>query len=149
MKILALSFPPDLGGEEMQASLDTFQKSVFQLCRAARRGSTVGNTAAPSPKEIADVYMAWDIGRGALNAFADAVNTGTGSSRLLHIPPKGQEKSYPRSKTLYTQLQKDAALCRNRGGEALAGLWGNLMVYGTVPGVNPCGNAAQAYYSQG
>jgi len=23
------------------------------------------------------------------------------------------------------------------------------MVYGTVPGVNPCGNTALAYYSQG
>ena len=32
---------------------------------------------------------------------------------------------YPRSKGLYTQLKKDAALCRNRGGEALAGSWGN------------------------
>ena len=51
--------------------------------------------------------------------------------------------------TRYTQLLKDAALCRNRGGEALAGLWGNLMVYGTVPGVNPCGNSALAYFSQG
>ena len=58
-------------------------------------------------------------------------------------------RAYPRSKALYTQLLKDAALCRNRGGEALAGLWGQLMVYGTVPGVNPCGNAAQLYYSQG
>ena len=56
---------------------------------------------------------------------------------------------YPRSKGLYTQLKKDAALCRNRGGEALAGIWGNLMVYGTVPGVNPCGNAAEKYFSQG
>ena len=37
---------------------------------------------------------------------------------------------------------------RNRGGEQLAGLWGNLMVYGTVPGVNPCGNAAEKYYAQ-
>ena len=73
-----------------------------------------------------------------------------GSNRLAEIPPaKSSEKAYPRSKTLYTQLLKDAALCRNRGGEALAGVWGGLMVYGTVPGVNPCGNSALAYYSQG
>ena len=34
-------------------------------------------------------------------------------------------------------------------GEVLAGVLGNLMVYGTVPGVNPCGSAAEKYYSQG
>ena len=50
---------------------------------------------------------------------------------------------------LFTQLMKDAALCRNRGGEALAGIWGQLMVYGTVPGVNPCGNVnMQNYFDQ-
>lgn len=33
--------------------------------------------------------------------------------------------------------------------QALAGLWGQLMVYGTVPGVNPCGNVnLQNYFSQ-
>jgi len=43
---------------------------------------------------------------------------------------------------------KDAALCRNRGGEQLAGIWGQLMVYGTVPGVNPCGSVNMASYFQ-
>ena len=53
------------------------------------------------------------------------------------------------SAMLFTQLMKDAALCRNRGGEALAGIWGQLMVYGTVPGVNPCGNVnLQNYFDQ-
>ena len=52
------------------------------------------------------------------------------------------------SQTLYTQLMKDAALCRNRGGEQLAGIWGQLMVYGTVPGVNPCGSVNMASYFQ-
>ena len=46
-------------------------------------------------------------------------------------------------------LMKDAAQCRNRGGEALAGLWGQQMVYGTVPGVNPCGSVnMQTYFAQ-
>jgi len=149
MKILALAFPPDLGGEDMLTALNKFQQSMFLLSRQARKGATTGNVAAPSQKEVAEVYATWEAGRVALNTFFTALNEGTGTTRLVSIPPKGQEKTYPRSKSLYTQLLKDAAICRNRGGEALAGLWGGLMVYGTVPGVSPCGNTAVAYYSQG
>jgi len=149
MKILALSFPPDLGGEEMQDALNKFQKNMFVLASLARKGATTGNVAAPSSKEVAEVYATYEAGRVQINSFFTALNEGTGTARLVTIPPKGQEKSYPRSKQLYTQLLKDAAICRNRGGEALAGLWGGLMVYGTVPGVSPCGNTAVAYYSQG
>ena len=148
MKILSLAFPPDLGGEEMQTALDKFQFSMFTLSKLARKGATTGNVAGPSAKEITDIEQQWDNGRLALNAFFKEVNTATGLKRLAAIPPKNEMKSYPRSETLYTQLLKDAALCRNRGGEQLAGLWGNLMVYGTVPGVNPCGDSAQKYYSQ-
>ena len=96
--------------------------------------------------------MAFDAGRVALNGFFAAVNSGVGASRLVPVPPVSQAlkgEGYPRSKRLYTQLLKDAALCRNRGGEQLAGLWGQLMVYGTIPGVNPCGDAAAQYYTQG
>ena len=149
MKILSLAFPPDLGGEEMQDALNKFQQSTFQLSRLARRGAATGNTAGPSKAEIKEVEAQWDKGRVALNSFFDAINVATDSKRLPPVPPIGQLDKYPRSKTLYTQLLKDAALCRNRGGEALAGIWGQLMVYGTVPGVNPCGNAAEKYYSQG
>ena len=78
-----------------------------------------------------------------------SINGAVGTNLLVSIPPSAQISSYPRSKALYTQLLKDAAICRNRGGEALAGVWGQLMVYGTVPGVNPCGNAAEKYYRQG
>lgn len=149
MKILALAFPPDLGGEDMQSALDKFQQSMFQLSRQARRGATTGNVAGPSAKDVAEVYTTWEAGRQALNSFFFALNESTGTQRLVTIPAAGDEKAYPRSKLLYTQLLKDAAICRNRGGEALAGFWGGLMVYGTVPGVNPCGNTALAYYSQG
>ena len=147
MRILALAFPPDMGGDEMISSIDDFQKAMFTLSKQARRGATTGNTAGPTSKEVQEVEASWDKGRVALNTFFTSINTGTGLNRLATIPAKG--KGYGRSKTLYTQLLKDAALCRNRGGEALAGIWGQLMVYGTVPGVNPCGNSALAYYSQG
>ena len=149
MRILSLSFPPDLGGEEMTDAIDVFQKAMFSMSRQARKGATTGNVAGPSSKEVAEIYTSWETGRTAMNSFFKAVNEGSGVARLVALPAKGDLKAYPRSKTLYTQLLKDAALCRNRGGEQLAGLWGQLMVYGTVPGVNPCGNAAQQYYSQG
>lgn len=132
MRILALAFPPDLGGEEMQDSIDKFQGAMFSLARQARKSGTTGNVSGPSDKELKDVAATWETGRIALNEFFAAVNAGTQSDRLTAIPPNG--KGYPRSERLYTQLLKDAALCRNRGGEALAGLWGQLMVYGTVPG---------------
>lgn len=149
MKILSLAFPPDLGGEDMQTNLDVFQKSMFQLSAQARRGSSTGNTAGASSAEIKEIFKTYDTGRVALNNVFAALNEATGTSRLVAIPAAGNVKAYPRSKQLYTDLLKEAALCRNRGGEALAGLWGGLMVYGTVPGVNPCGNSALAYYSQG
>jgi len=149
MKILTLAFPPDLGGEEMQTSLDAFQRSMFVLARQARKGASTGNTAGATPAEIKEIFATYELGRVSLNKFFAAVNEGTGTQRLVEIPTKANEKAYPRSKALYTALLKEAAICRNRGGEALAGLWGGLMVYGTVPGVNPCGNSALAYYSQG
>lgn len=147
MRILSLAFPPDAGGEEMQDALGKFQKSMFQLSRQARAGQTTGNLANPNAKDIAAIEKTWDDGRQALNTFYVTMNTATSTNRLVTIPAAG--KDYPRSKKLYTQLQKDAALCRNRGGQALAGLWGQLMVYGTVPGVNPCGNVnLQNYFQQ-
>ena len=149
IKILSLAFPPDLGGEDMQTNLDVFQKAIFTLSAQARKGSSTGNVAGASPKEIAEIKNTYDIGRVALNKVFLALNEATGTSRLVEIPTQANAKAYPRSKQLYTDLLKEAALCRNRGGEALAGLWGGLMVYGTVPGVNPCGNSALAYYSQG
>ena len=145
MTILALAFPPDAGGDEMQESLLAFRQSMGQLGKVA--GSSPGLSEGPSTAEKALAMTQWEGGRVALNRFLLALNAATETSRLTTIPTGGV--GYPRSKERYVQLTKDAALCRNRGGEQLAGLWGNLMVYGTVPGVNPCGNAAQAYYSQG
>jgi len=140
MRILALSFPPDEGGDEMQAALDSFQKSMFKLGREAR--SSPGGGETPNPNTALGY---WDAGRQSLNAYLVAMNTATGINRLVPIPPKGQ--GYPRSKARYTQFKKDAAICQNRGGEALAGVWGNLMVYGVAgTGVSPCGMTAAEYF---
>ena len=183
MRILSLAFPPDLGGEDMQSALDSFQKAMFRLGKSTR---SPGGLEGPSKTEIDAALKQWEAGRVALNSFYDAMNKATESKRLVLIPAEG--KGYPRahlsqpsqtlnrvwkgllrpacdlrvcprphpvrlpflagSQTLYTQLMKDAALCRNRGGEQLAGIWGQLMVYGTVPGVNPCGSVNMASYFQ-
>ena len=140
-----LAFPPDMGGDEMISSIDDFQKAMFTLSKQARRGATTGNTAGPTSKEVQEVEASWDKGASRQHLF-HVDQHGDGLNRLATIPAKG--KGYGRSKTLYTQLLKDAALCRNRGGEALAGVWGQLMVY-AVPGVNPCGSSAEKYFSRG
>ena len=142
MRILALAFPPDLGGEPMQKSLDRFQQTMFKLSkyRASPAGTETPSTAAP--------LALWEQGREELNEFLGTMNSATESTRMVQIPPKAE--GYPRSKTLYTQLMKDSALCRNRGGQALAGIWGQLMVYGTAPGVQPCGSVnLETYFAQG
>lgn len=147
MKILGLAFPPDLGGEEMQEATNKFQLSMTELARAARAAQVNGNTAPPTAAETKKVTDAFDNSRKAWNSFLEAVNGATGAKRLAIIPPNNE--GYPRSEKLYQQLIKDAALCRGRGGETLGAIWGQLMVYGTVPGVNPCGYAAPKYYAQG
>eukprot|EP00316_Scyphosphaera_apsteinii_P005486 CAMPEP_0119336498 /NCGR_PEP_ID=MMETSP1333-20130426/91972_1 /TAXON_ID=418940 /ORGANISM="Scyphosphaera apsteinii, Strain RCC1455" /LENGTH=267 /DNA_ID=CAMNT_0007347313 /DNA_START=13 /DNA_END=813 /DNA_ORIENTATION=- len=142
MTVLSLAFPPDAGGDSMASSLQVFRRAMGQLGKAA--GSAPGPTAGPTSGEVAVAMGFWEDGRLALNDFYTALNEATGTERLVTIPVGGE--SYPRSKERYVQLIKDAALCRNRGGEALAGIWGQLMVYGTVPGVNPCGNVNLGNY---
>tara|TARA_B110001452_G_C15141204_1_gene397347 strand:+ start:202 stop:1017 length:816 start_codon:yes stop_codon:yes gene_type:complete len=139
MTVLSLAFPPDAGGEDMQAALGRFRAAMGRLGRVAIQGPY-----GASKQELATALREWEAGRDALNAFSDALNAATGTTRLQTIP--ADYLTYPRSKARYTQLIKDTALCRNRGGEQLAGLWGNLMVYGTVPGVNPCGDINLANY---
>jgi hypothetical protein len=142
MTILSLAFPPDEGGDEMQEALYAFRSSMGKLVKVA--GVSPGVTEGPSAADKTAALGHWETGRESLNQFLATLNTVTETTRLQTIPEGGS--GYPRSKERYVQLQKDAALCRNRGGEQLAGLWGNLMVYGTVPGVNPCGNVNLANY---
>lgn len=142
MRVLSLAFPPDAGGEEMTDALTKFQSAMFRLGRAAP--ASPGSTAGPSAKELAQAMSYWDEGRVALNDFFYALNTATTTKRLTPIPK--DIAAYPRSKKLYTQLQKDAKICQNRGGQVLADVWGNLMVYGTVPGQEPCGQVTMGNY---
>uniref|UniRef100_A0A7S4EV24 Uncharacterized protein n=1 Tax=Chrysotila carterae TaxID=13221 RepID=A0A7S4EV24_CHRCT len=145
MRILSLAFPPDAGGDDLQAALDGFERAMFNIGRLAK--SAPGGLETPKAEQINMVLNQWESGRGYLNTFFDTINTVTLTQTLKTIPPGGE--GYPRSKRLYTQLRKDAALCQNRGGEALAGIWGQLMVYGTVPGVNPCGGTdLSTYFTQ-
>lgn len=142
MTIVSLSFPPDEGGDEMSEALSQFRRAMGNLGKAAP--SSPGVTVGPTAAEVKLAVQRWDEGRQALNRFYTALNTATETDRLVLIP--ADIGAYPRSKARFVQLNKDAALCRNRGGEALAGVWGQLMVYGTVPGVNPCGDVTMATY---
>ena len=108
-------------------------------------GSSPGSAAPPDQTTTRRAMAHWDDGRAALNSFLATLNRVTGIERLTLIP--ADAATYPRSKSRYTQLVKDAATCRNRGGEALAGVWGQLMIYGTVPGVSPCGMTLAEYFS--
>lgn len=142
MTILALAFPPDAGGDDMQAALQAFRASMGKLVSVA--GSSPGPTAGPTLAEKAAAMGHWETGRIALNRFLVTLNDATETNRLTTIPEGAV--GYPRSAARYLQLQQGLALCRNRGGEALAGVWSGLMVYGTVPGVNPCGDVNLANY---
>ena len=144
MRILGLAFPPDAGGERMEKATADFSAAMRTLTRLAR--ASPGGLEAPDEKEVAVALASWEAGREALNAFYAALGDAVGANRMAPIPPKGQ--GYPRSKQLYTQMRKDAALCKNRGGETLAGLWGQLMVYATIPGVSPCGAGMAKYLMQ-
>lgn len=140
MRILSLAFPPDLGGDEMQEAFNSFQKVIAKMTRQARSAQVFGDpeaVLASAGKDIKELQNTWEEGRESLNSFFVAMNTATSTTRMVTIPKGG--KNYPRSKKLYSQLMRDAALCRNRGGETLAAIWGQLMVYADA-GVNPCGN---------
>ena len=101
MRQIALSFPPDLGGEEMQDAIDKFQRNIYSLAAAARKGSTIGNTAGPSKAELKAVEDSFDGGRQAMNAFFAEVNKGVGAKRLEAVPKGGTKGGYTRSEKLH------------------------------------------------
>ena len=115
MTILALAFPPDAGGDEMQSALQAFRKAMGHLARVA--GSSPGITEGPTSEVRAVALGHWDDGRMALNSFLVALNSATETDRLTTIPANGL--GYPRSRERYVQLQKDSALCRNRASAGL------------------------------
>ena len=81
MRQIALSFPPDMGGEDMQTAIDAFQKAMYTLASQARKGQTNGITAPPLPAEVKAVEDAFFAGEAALNKFFVAVNEGVTTPR--------------------------------------------------------------------
>lgn len=151
MRAIALGYPPDEGGNELLKAVDDFQKAMYSLAKYANAQSTIGNVDVPDKDsiEVKTVASKWVQARNALNIFLDGINKSTGGYQALTlIPAKVADYEKLRSKDLYFQLLKDNALCRNRGGETLANIYSYLMVYGTVPGVKPCGYAAEKYFAQ-
>mmetsp|Transcript_43523 Transcript_43523/g.136526 ORF Transcript_43523/g.136526 Transcript_43523/m.136526 type:complete len:252 (-) Transcript_43523:159-914(-) len=140
MRMMTVTFPePDT----MQTALQAFSKDMRQLQKGAS-GYSAGDV--PSPAAQKEMYGAFDNGRKHLNAFFVAMNDATGTQRMVGIPDPISK--YPRSKARYLELKRNMAKCKNRGGEALAGVWGQLMVYGTT-GISPCGEINLGnYFSQ-
>lgn len=137
MRMMTTTFPePDA----MQLAQQDFSKHM----RAIQK-KTIGYSAGDIPPEAVqkEVSVAFDQGRDSLNAFLLGINDATGASRMVAIPK--DYAAYPRSKSRYLELKRNLAKCQNRGGEALAGIWGQLMVYGTT-GVSPCGDINLSNY---
>lgn len=149
MKIIALGFPQEIGGKTMFQAEEEFQRVMFSMVKKAvmaERGQ-MGTIQGETTTGMIDLAKEWEAGRVALNTYFDVLNTAAREKKaLFYIPPNGV--GYGRSKKLYQRYKKDDALCRNRGGQVLANVWGQLMVYGTVPGVDPCGGSKTAYFSQ-
>ncbi len=127
MRILLLSFPPDVS-EEMRDAQFRFEKAANRISKATagyRRDLPVEIT----PSTIAEAKAGWDEGRIALNEFFVLLNTAVGLDELTPIPPAGpnQTKEYGRSPRRYNELQKKIKLCQNRGGPALSQAWGKFL----------------------
>lgn len=88
MRQIALAFPPDMGGEEMQSAIDGFQKAMYTLASNARKAQTNGITAPPSAQEVKAVEDAYTRSYTALNTFFAAVNNGVGTQRLVPVTKK-------------------------------------------------------------
>ena len=124
MRILLLSFPPDIS-EEMRDAQFKFERGANKISKATA-GYRRDLPVEISPNSIADAKAGWDEGRIALNEFFVLLNTAVGLDELTPIPPAGpnQSKAYGRSARRYNDLQKKIKLCQNRGGPALSQAWG-------------------------
>uniref|UniRef100_A0A7R9UKQ1 Uncharacterized protein n=2 Tax=Diacronema lutheri TaxID=2081491 RepID=A0A7R9UKQ1_DIALT len=135
MQQVALAFPPDVTDELAAAKLE-MERSLQQMNKATRMTNDAVSTGASSA-QVADAERAWQAGRLALNKFYALVNTAVGRDVMQAIP-SSEEEGFVRSRARYTKFKKGLAICQNRGGTNLAGVWGGLMVYGTA--VDPCGD---------
>mmetsp|Transcript_2120 Transcript_2120/g.4552 ORF Transcript_2120/g.4552 Transcript_2120/m.4552 type:complete len:314 (+) Transcript_2120:217-1158(+) len=130
MRILLLSFPPDVS-EEMRDAQFRFERAAATISKATA-GYRRDLPVEVDVKSIVNAKAGWDEGRIALNEFFVLLNAATGLEELTPIPPPGpnQNKEYGRSARRYNDLQKKIKLCQNRGGPALSQAWGQLMVSG-------------------
>lgn len=135
MQQIALAFPPDVT-DELSAARTEMEKSMRNINKATRNTNDAVSTGA-SREQTSDAEAAWQDGRLALNKFYALVNVAIGRDVMQPIP-QSERDGYVRSRARYTQFKKGLAICQNRGGTALAGVWGQLMVYGTA--VDPCGD---------
>lgn len=136
MQQVALAFPPELGEslEGARASLETELQTLIGVTRLTNAAISTG----ASKQQVADVEAAWQRGRTALNRYYELVNSAVGPAQALQPIPASAAEKYPRTKQRYVAFKKGLAICQNRGGTNLAGVWGGLMVYGTA--VDPCGS---------
>ena len=130
MRILLLSFPPDVS-EEMRDAQFKFERAAAKISKVTS-GYKRDLPVELDPASIKVAEKGWDEGRIALNEFYTSLNTAVGLQELALIPPNGpnQLKEYGRSKAKFENLQKKTKLCQNRGGPALSQVWGGLMVTG-------------------
>ena len=124
MRILLLSFPPDIS-EDMRDAQFRFEKAANKISKATA-GYRRDLPVEIAPSTISTAKDGWDEGRIALNEFFVLLNTAVGLNELTPIPPSGpnQSKAYGRSPRRYNELQKKIKLCQNRGGPALSQAWG-------------------------
>jgi hypothetical protein len=114
MKILLLSFPPDVA-EEMRTVQFRFEKAMNTISKATS-GYKKDLPIEIDTKSIVEAKQGWEEGRVALNDFFALVNTEVGMSELKPIPSPGpnQFNEYGRSARRFKDLLKKTKLCQNR-----------------------------------
>jgi hypothetical protein len=124
MRILLLSFPPDVA-DEMRDAQFRFEKAMNNISKATA-GYRKDLPVEIDSSSIAAAKQGWEDGRVALNEFFALVNTAVGLNELKGVPSPGpnQVKEYGRSARRFNELQKKTKLCQNRGGPALSQAWG-------------------------
>jgi hypothetical protein len=114
MKVLLLSFPPDVS-EEMRTAQFQFEKAMNTISKATS-GYKKDLPVEIDANSIIEAKQGWEEGRVALNEFFALVNAEVGMSELKPIPSPGpnQFKEYGRSARRFNELQKKTKLCQNR-----------------------------------
>ncbi|GMI07100.1 hypothetical protein TrVE_jg4729 [Triparma verrucosa] len=123
-RIIGLAAPPDVEG--LREAEREYDNSIHRI------GKMISGRGGDSPVEVtkADVKMVMDEyanGEKVLNKWVAILND---SLPVVELQAPGS--GYKRSERGYVFQEKRRRECQNRGGKALAGGWGALMVTGTV-----------------